>query len=66
MAKNETTDLGAKRSIPVYFDYKTAWLNGAGKLVLGHDIYDLDGDSYRDMIKKVQIIDENDQKTLEE
>lgn len=66
MAKNETTDLGAKRSIPVYFDYKTAWLNNAGKLVLGHDIYGLDEDLYHDMMEKVQIIEENDQKTLEE
>jgi murein L,D-transpeptidase YcbB/YkuD len=66
MVKNETTDLGAKRSIAVYFDYKTAWLNGAGKLVLGHDIYDLDADSYRDMIEDVVINDGNSQKTLVE
>ena len=66
MVSNETKDLGAKRSIPVYFDYKTVWLNKGKKLVLGHDIYGLDADSYRDMIEKVQIIEKNDQKTLEE
>jgi murein L,D-transpeptidase YcbB/YkuD len=47
----KTVDLGAKRSIPVYFDYKTAWIDSTGKLVLGRDIYGFDADSYRDMIK---------------
>jgi murein L,D-transpeptidase YcbB/YkuD len=38
----ETRNVRATRSIPVYFDYKTAWLNEEGDLILGHDIYDLD------------------------
>ncbi len=38
----ETYNLGAERSIPVYFDYKTVWLNDEGDLILGQDIYDLD------------------------
>lgn len=42
LEKGETYDLGATRSIPVYFDYKTAWLNAEGDLVLGEDIYNLD------------------------
>lgn len=47
----ETFDLGAKRSIPVYFDYKTVWLNDNGGLILGYDVYDFDNDSYYDILK---------------
>jgi len=47
----KTYNVGAKRSIPVYFDYKTVWLDSTGVLVLGHDIYGLDDSDYRDMIK---------------
>jgi len=42
LEEGKTFDLGARRSIPVYFDYKTAWLDDEGELVLGDDIYDLD------------------------
>ena len=61
LAEGETYNVGAKRSIPVYFDYKTAWLDSTGILVLGHDIYDLDETSYRDMME-----DKNNQKILVE
>lgn len=47
----KTFNVGAKRSIPVYFDYKTAWLDSTGVLILGADIYDLDDEAYRDMMK---------------
>jgi murein L,D-transpeptidase YcbB/YkuD len=47
----KTYNVGAKRSIPVYFDYKTAWLDSTGALVLGYDIYDLDDLEYSAMIK---------------
>ncbi len=56
LEKGETFDLGAKRSIPVYFDYKTAWLNDEGELILGYDIYGLDEEVHRDMLAK----DKND------
>jgi len=55
LAKGETYNVGAKRSIPVYFDYKTAWLDSTGNLVLGADIYDLDGAEYRDMISNIDV-----------
>lgn len=52
LASGKTYDLGAKRSIPVYFDYKTVWLDERGKLVLGRDIYDFDKDSYRAIVEE--------------
>ena len=52
LERGETFDLRANRSIPVYFDYKTAWLDKEGQLVLGADIYNLDNETYRDMIGK--------------
>lgn len=42
LEKGDTYNVRASRSIPVYFDYKTAWLDEDGKLVLGNDIYSLD------------------------
>lgn len=57
----KTYNVGANRSIPVYFDYKTAWLDNDGKLVLGYDVYGLDDSDYRDMMKI-----RNNQKTLVE
>lgn len=52
LAGGKTYNVGAKRSIPVYFDYKTAWLDEGKKLVLGHDIYGLDDSYYRDIVLK--------------
>jgi murein L,D-transpeptidase YcbB/YkuD len=54
----ETYNIRAKRSIPVYFDYKTAWLNNDGDLILGHDIYGMDETVYNQM--------QDSQKTLED
>lgn len=48
----ETYDIRAGREIPVYFDYKTAWIDENGELILGHDIYDFDNAVYRDIVKK--------------
>lgn len=42
IATGDTYNVRAKRYIPVFFDYKTAWLDEEGQLVLGNDIYDLD------------------------
>ena len=42
LEKGDTYNVRATRSIPVYFDYKTAWLDEQGELVLGNDIYNLD------------------------
>ena len=42
LEKGDTYNVRASRSIPVYFDYKTAWLDEQGDLVLGNDIYNLD------------------------
>jgi len=57
----KTYNVGAQRSIPVYFDYKTAWLDSTGELVLGHDIYGLDDSDYRGMMRN-----NSSQKTLVE
>lgn len=59
LAEGETYNVGAKRSVPVYFDYKTAWLDNDGELVLGVDIYDLDADEYRDMMNRSQVVETN-------
>lgn len=40
--KKKEFDLGAKRSIPVYFDYLTAWIDPERGLILGHDPYKFD------------------------
>lgn len=58
LERGKTYDVAAKRHIPVYFDYKTAWLNKEGKLVLGVDIYDFDTDLDRDIIKNEQVIED--------
>lgn len=50
LEKGETFDLGASRSIPVYFDYVTAWLDKAGNLILGYDIYGFDEPFYDGII----------------
>ena len=50
LEEGKTFDLRANRSIPVYFDYKTAWLDSEGQLVLGYDIYGLDETVYHDML----------------
>jgi len=48
LEKGDTYNIRAKRSVPVYFDYKTAWLDDLGNLILGDDIYGLDDALYND------------------
>lgn len=52
LQRGETFDIRARREVPVYFDYKTAWLDENGKLILGFDVYDFDNGAYRDIVKK--------------
>lgn len=52
LERGKTFDIRAHREIPVYFDYKTAWLDEDGKLILGYDVYDFDNGLYRDIVKK--------------
>ena len=54
LESGKTKDIYADRAIPVYFDYKTAWLDTDGQLVLGTDIYNLDNDSYVAIMEKSQ------------
>ena len=62
LEKGKTFDIRANRSIPVYFDYKTAWLDGDEKLVLGHDIYGLDLPLYDVIIAATQSEIQSDEK----
>lgn len=66
LARGKTYNIGAKRSIPVHFDYKTAWLDEKGELVLGVDIYNLDDSEYRDMLNESQKNSKPDQIPLDE
>ena len=50
LASGRTYDVGAKRHIPVYFDYKTAWLDENDTLVLGNDVYGFDKEVKRDIL----------------
>jgi L,D-transpeptidase YcbB len=62
----KTFNIGAKRSIPVHFDYKTAWLDESGDLILGVDIYDLDDGVYRDILNSSRKASETVQISLDE
>jgi murein L,D-transpeptidase YcbB/YkuD len=50
LESNKTFDVGAKRNIPVYFDYKTVWLDADSKLIMGVDVYDFDNQIYNDIV----------------
>ena len=50
LASGKTVNVGAKRRIPVYFDYKTVWVDENDQLVLGVDVYDFDNQAYNDII----------------
>gem|GEM_PF-3894942 len=52
LKRGKTFDIRARREVPVYFDYKTAWIDEDGKLILGFDVYDFDKGAYRDIVKK--------------
>jgi len=66
LAGGKTYNLRATRSIPVYFDYKTAWLDNSGGLVLGHDIYGFDDGVYRDIISNYAGKTYKNEKLLED
>lgn len=52
LERGKTFDLGATRHIPVFFDYKTVWLDEQGRLVLGADVYNFDIPAHHDIMKE--------------
>ena len=42
LKRGRTQDVAGPQKIPVYFLYYTAWLDGAGNVVYGADIYGRD------------------------
>ena len=51
LSKTNTQYIKLQQPIPVYFIYQTAWLNDENELVLANDVYDLDNELYKELIK---------------
>ncbi len=61
---NNTTNVIIENKIPIYLDYVTAWLNDAGQLILGVDVYGLDKPRYDVLVKSGLTTQRNAQQIL--
>lgn len=60
-----TFDVAMENKVPIYLDYMTAWFNSLGQVILGTDVYGLDGPRYDGLVKHVLTTQRNAQKILD-